>query len=133
MLPEVVQINISLFSVKEKLLISQWNGEEFFFFSFNIGGIIFSFNLHLRTFFLFIAFREEGKEREILMWEKTIDWLPPICTWARNQTHNLCMCPDQGSNLQHSNQLSHNGQGEGIFLRKFFYARVVIYICFYNF
>ena len=47
--------------------------------------------------------RREGEretERETLMWEGNIDWLPPICTSTGDQTHNLGMCPDWGSDLQ---------------------------------
>ena len=39
--------------------------------------------------------REIEKKRETLMWEKNIDWLPPICALTRHQTCNLGICPDQ--------------------------------------
>ena len=86
------------------------------------------------SFFLFLFFksspedifsllleREErrGEGRETLMWERSVDWLPPVSTWNRDWTHNLCMCPDQASNPQpfdyriwHSNQLSQTAQGQ---------------------
>ena len=53
---------------------------------------------------MFIDFRERKGERErervTMMQERNIDPLLPVCTLARDQTLNLGMCPDQGSNLQ---------------------------------
>ena len=57
------------------------------------------FNPHPRTFFM--AFRELGRERETLMWERNIDWLPSVCTLTRAQNPSLGMCSDWDSNLQH--------------------------------
>ena len=54
----------------------------------------FFFNPPLRIYLLILE-REEGKERErereieTLMWERNMDWLPPICSPIRDQTHNL--------------------------------------------
>ena len=53
---------------------------------------------------MFIDFRERGKggEKNIGM-KRNISWFekhPPICALTWDQTHNLGMCPDQGSNLQ---------------------------------
>ena len=69
-----------------------------------------------RTFFksspedMFIDFRARGRgregrrerERETLISGRNIDQLPPIYALTRDQTCNLGMCPDQGSNLQPS-------------------------------
>ena len=46
---------------------------------------------------MFIDFREKGRERETLMWEKNINPLPPIRTPTGDWTCNLGMCPDQDS------------------------------------
>ena len=32
--------------------------------------------------------REREREREMLMGERNINWLPPICAPTRGQTHN---------------------------------------------
>ena len=55
--------------------------------------LLFSYS-HLRT--LFIAFRDRERERgsgerETLMQERSIDWLPPLHTFPGDWT-----CPDQG-------------------------------------
>ena len=57
---------------------------------------------------MFIDLRESEREREkkkekkekkkTSVWERNIDWLPPICAPTWDQTHNLGMCPDWGSN-----------------------------------
>ena len=39
------------------------------------------------------------------MWERNIDWLPPICPQIGDRTHNLLVTG------RHSNQLSHTSQG----------------------
>ena len=44
--------------------------------------------------------RERERERKKSMGERNVDQLPPVCTLTRDRTHNLGMCPDQGSNLQ---------------------------------
>ena len=44
--------------------------------------------------------RERKRQRETLMWDINIIWLPPIHTPAGDQTGNLSMCPDQDSNPQ---------------------------------
>ena len=53
---------------------------------------------------MFIDFRETewggAREREPVMWERNIDWLPPIRAPTRDWTWNLGMCPDQESNPQ---------------------------------
>ena len=49
---------------------------------------------------MFTDFRERGRERETLMWERNISQLPPIHTPTRNGTRNLGMCPDQEWNPQ---------------------------------
>ena len=46
------------------------------------------------------SYREDGREREILMWERNINWLPPIHALTGDRTHILGMCPDRESNLQ---------------------------------
>ena len=45
---------------------------------------------------MFIDFRE----RETSMWERNINWLPPVYTLTRDRTHNLGVCPDQELNPQ---------------------------------
>ena len=47
---------------------------------------------------MFIDFRQGKGERER---EKDINWLPLICTPTDDRTHNLGVCPHQGSNLQY--------------------------------
>ena len=42
---------------------------------------------------MFIDLRERGRKRNI-------NWLPPVNALTGNQTLNLGMCPDLGSNLQ---------------------------------
>ena len=53
---------------------------------------------------MFIDFRwrrrEREWEREILMLERNIDLLPPICSPTWDWTYDLGMCPDQGLNPQ---------------------------------
>ena len=44
--------------------------------------------------------QEERERGETLMWEKNIDWLPPVCTPTLDQIHNLGMCSDRELNLQ---------------------------------
>ena len=34
------------------------------------------------------------------MWERNINWLPPVCAPTRDWTYNPSMCPEQGQNLQ---------------------------------
>ena len=34
------------------------------------------------------------------MWERNIDWLPPVHNWTRDWTRNLSVFPDWESNLQ---------------------------------
>ena len=57
-----------------------------------------------RTFFHCFIEREEGRERKterhINVWERNINWLPPICTLTGGWAHNLGLCPDWGSNPQ---------------------------------
>ena len=55
----------------------------------------FFFNPHLRTFLFSLLLATEG-ESETLMWERIIDWLPPvhartrgIGTWTENHTSRL--------------------------------------------
>ena len=49
----------------------------------------------------FIAlFRERERERETVMWETNIDWLPSPRTLIREGTCNLSMCPDWELNLR---------------------------------
>ena len=60
------------------------------------------FNPH-RRYVLLTLEKEKGeveRERETLMWDRNIDWLPSICTPNRDWTHNLGMCSDRGPNLQ---------------------------------
>ena len=53
---------------------------------------------------MFIDFREKKGERhtETSMWERNIDWLPPIHVptgdWTGDQKCNLGICPEQESN-----------------------------------
>ena len=48
-----------------------------------------------------IAFRKRGREREKhRWWEKSINWLPPVCALAGDWTCNQGMCPDWESNPQ---------------------------------
>ena len=42
--------------------------------------------------------RGEEKRRDTLMWERNIDQLPPVYTLTGDQTCNLDMCPNRGSN-----------------------------------
>ena len=56
------------------------------------------------------------------MWERNIDWLPPIRTLTRDQTHKLGMCCDQKSNFPsfffvvvYIFFLNHTGQGLYVF------------------
>ena len=42
--------------------------------------------------YLLVLEREEGRERETLMWERNISWLPPISTLLRDSTHNPAVC-----------------------------------------
>ena len=51
---------------------------------------------------MFIDFRGRGREgqREISMWEKNINHLPPIRAPRGDCTRNLNMCPDPELNLQ---------------------------------
>ena len=51
-----------------------------------------------RRCILLILERKEGGERNIDM--SNMDQLSPVCIPARDRTHNLGMCPDQGSNPQ---------------------------------
>ena len=48
---------------------------------------------------LLILERGEGRlrERGTRMWERNVDWLPPICTPSGDRTCNLGICPEQGS------------------------------------
>ena len=48
----------------------------------------------------FIVFIESRRKRGTSMQERNIDQLLPICTWTKEHTHNLGMCPDWKSNLQ---------------------------------
>ena len=61
----------------------------FFFFEFSLEDI-FSLLLEIK----------EGREREALMWERNMDWLPPVSTLTEDQTCKPGMCPDLASNLQ---------------------------------
>ena len=77
----------------------------------------FFFNPHLRTpEDMLIDFTDRGKERGR---ETSISCLSYYCP-TREWTCNPGTCPDQGSNPafqfkgQHSNQLSHTGQGAGL-------------------
>ena len=46
--------------------------------------------------------REKERERKTSMWERNIDWLPPICTLTRDWTRHLGLhlCLAQESNFQ---------------------------------
>lgn len=55
-------------------------------------------------------------ERETSMWERSFDWLPPICTVTGDWTHHVGVCPGRESKPQpfffwcvgwHCKQLSH--------------------------
>ena len=54
------------------------------------------FNPHLRICLSILE--KEGRENETSVWERNIDWLPPKGAPTRNQTHNLGMCHEWGSN-----------------------------------
>ena len=62
--------------------------------------------------------REEEREREISMWGRNVDWLPPIRAHTGDRTHNpgCALTKNQTGNLlvmgRCSNQLSHTGQGQ---------------------
>ena len=43
---------------------------------------------------------ETDRHRETSMWERNIDWLPPVCAPNGDWTHNLGTCPDQELNPQ---------------------------------
>ena len=60
---------------------------------------LFFFDHHLRTLFHYLQSERKG-EKGILMWERNILWLPPICAQTGNRTCNLSICPDWKSNLQ---------------------------------
>ena len=67
--------------------------------------------------FFFSLLLERG--REILMWQRSINWLLPICAWTRGQTRNLGMCPDQELRWQPFSygttlQPSHTGQDTNV-------------------
>ena len=62
--------------------------------------LFYFFNPHLRICSLILK-RNGGREREREMWERSIDWLPPIYTQSRDWTHNLDLWPNRGSNPQH--------------------------------
>ena len=51
--------------------------------------------------------REREGERETLMWERNINWLPPLHTLTGDQTHHLGMRPDRGLNPQHFGTPTH--------------------------
>ena len=66
---------------------------------------------------MFIDFREVGgvggereRERKREMWERNIDWLPPICALTEDEPTTFC-CTGQCSNQQ-----SHTGQATDDFL-----------------
>ena len=62
---------------------------------------LFIFNPHPRICLLILEREEVGeRERETLMWERNIDWLPLVRSSNRDQTHNLCVCTDWKSKLQ---------------------------------
>ena len=48
----------------------------------------FFFNLHLEDMFIDLRERKWGVGRET-----NINWLPPVSTLTKGQTHNLGMCP----------------------------------------
>ena len=89
--------------------------------------ITFIFSPHPRIFLLILQ-REEAIERktETSLWERNIDQLPPVCTPTGDQTHNLGMCPDQGSDPQllvHGMMLQPTeppGQGKDQYLNNMF-------------
>ena len=51
---------------------------------------------------IFTDFREEERQRERKkhQYKRNTDWLPPTCDQTRDQTPNLGMCPNRGSNPQ---------------------------------
>ena len=56
-------------------------------------------------FFSLLLWRERKGERETLMWEGNIYWVPLVCTLTRGcmdggETHNQGMCPDWVLNPQ---------------------------------
>ena len=44
--------------------------------------------------------RERMKERKMLMWKKSINRLPPVCSLTGDRIDDLVMCPDWESNPQ---------------------------------
>ena len=61
---------------------------------------------HTSQGYVLIWEREEGKEserqrgRKTSTWERNLNWLPPVHTLTRDQTHNLGMCSDRESSSQ---------------------------------
>lgn len=44
--------------------------------------------------------RDRVRERETWVWERNIDWLPPVHSLIRDQSRNLHKFPDWKSNPQ---------------------------------
>ena len=94
----------------------------------------FIFKHFLKTF---IDFRETGreKEREILMWDRNIDWLLPIHTPTGNWTCNLSMCPDWELNSHPFGVRDDTPTTEphqpGLFGFKIFYSNVILFYIYF--
>ena len=67
--------------------------------------LMFFFDSHPRTCLHWFLEREKkeqgGRDRERQMWERYIDWLPPVPDPTRDQTQNSDMWPEWESNWQH--------------------------------
>ena len=50
--------------------------------------------------FLLILEKGRERERETSLWERNIDWLPPVPALIGDWTHNLGTCPDWESSPQ---------------------------------
>ena len=103
---------VGLRNLKENIIYNFQNNSVRYYLSYisiqnmTFDLLVFFFNSSPEN--MLIDFRERGRRKETLMWEKNIDWLPPVCALTRDRTHSPLL---HGMMLQPTDPYSHRNKG----------------------